>query len=75
VPLAIEIRGDYAWVAESTHITRKVDLLTGKTVQLYKGHSGPVTSLAFCDRVPGSGDRNLLITGAWDKVEFLVLDS
>jgi len=26
-----------------------------------------VTSLVFCDRVHGSGDENLLITGSWDK--------
>jgi hypothetical protein len=29
-----------------------------------------VTSLVFCDRVHGSGDENLLITGSWDKVGF-----
>ncbi|KAH9981511.1 WD40-repeat-containing domain protein [Lactifluus volemus] len=67
VPIDIKIRGDYAWVAVSSHTARKVDLKTGKTVQLYKGHLGPVTSLAFCDRVPGSGDESLLITGSWDK--------
>ncbi|KAI0306771.1 WD40-repeat-containing domain protein [Multifurca ochricompacta] len=68
VPLDIKVRGNYVWVAESTHITRKIDLQTGKTVQLYKGHSGPVTSLAFCgDKKYGSGDENILITGSWDK--------
>ncbi|KAF8479204.1 WD40 repeat-like protein [Russula ochroleuca] len=66
-PLDIKIRGNYAWVAESSHTTRKVDLQTGKTVQLYKGHSGPVTSLVFCDKVYGSGDEKHLITGSWDK--------
>jgi len=67
VPLDVKIRGDYAWVAESTHAARKVDLQTGKTLQLYKGHSGPVTSLVFCDKVPDSRDEKLLITGSWDK--------
>src|SRR6266478_1655927 len=52
-------------------VRRDVHILlmqTGKTVQLYKGHSGPVTSLVFYDTVSGSGDENLLITGSWDKV-------
>ncbi|KAI0273810.1 WD40 repeat-like protein [Gloeopeniophorella convolvens] len=66
VPIDLKVRGNYAWVASSTHTVRKIDLETGKTVQVYKGHTGPVTSLAFCDRVPGSGDDKLLITGAWD---------
>lgn len=38
---------------------------TGKTIQAYKGHSGPVTSLAFykISKLP----RELLFTGSWDK--------
>ncbi|KAF8969887.1 WD40-repeat-containing domain protein [Flammula alnicola] len=40
---------------------------SGKTLQLYKGHTGPVTSLAFCDRKPGSGDEEILISGSWDN--------
>ena len=97
----IKIRGNYAWVAESSHIARKVDLQvrlifnvfvcrglyliarwsleTRRTVQVYKGHTGPVTSLVFCSKVSGSGDENILITGSWDKVRsrpaFIVEDS
>ncbi|KAI9465991.1 WD40 repeat-like protein [Lactarius psammicola] len=66
-PIDIKIRGNYAWVAVSDHTARKIDLQTGKTTQLYKGHSGPVTSLVFCDKTPGSGGGDLLITGSWDK--------
>jgi len=63
----MKIRGNYAWVAASSHTAHKIDLQTGKTVQLYKGHSGPVTSLVFYDKISGSGDGKLLITGSWDK--------
>ncbi|KJA18598.1 hypothetical protein HYPSUDRAFT_190840 [Hypholoma sublateritium FD-334 SS-4] len=65
--LAIEVHDGVAWVAENTNVIRKLDLETGKTLQLYKGHTGPVTSLAFCDRVPSSGDQALLISGSWDN--------
>jgi hypothetical protein len=41
-------------------------------MRAYKGHSGPVTSLVFYDKTPGSGEGNFLITGSWDKVEFAV---
>jgi len=37
---------------------------TGKTLQTFRGHTAPATSLAFFDK-PGIG--LLLITGAWDK--------
>lgn len=40
---------------------------TGKSAQIYKGHTAPVTAIAFCDRVPGSGDQEILISGSWDK--------
>ncbi|KAI0374744.1 WD40 repeat-like protein [Pilatotrama ljubarskyi] len=65
--LAIEIRENIAWIAENTTVIRKLDLETGKTLALFKGHTAPVTSLAFIDRRPGSGDANLLVTGSWDK--------
>ncbi|KAI0670521.1 WD40-repeat-containing domain protein [Trametes maxima] len=65
--LAIEVRENVAWIAENTTVVRKLDLETGKTLQLFKGHTAPVTSLAFVDRQPGSGRADLLITGSWDK--------
>ncbi|KAG2115173.1 WD40-repeat-containing domain protein [Suillus discolor] len=63
----IQIRGNYAWIAESAHVAKKIDLETGKTLQIYRGHHAPVTCLAFYDRIPNSGDEKLLITGSWDK--------
>ncbi|TFK86376.1 WD40 repeat-like protein [Polyporus arcularius HHB13444] len=65
--LALQVRENVAWIAENTTVIRKLDLETGKTLQLFKGHTAPVTSLAFVDRVPGSGKGDLLITGSWDK--------
>ncbi|RDB20998.1 hypothetical protein Hypma_011422 [Hypsizygus marmoreus] len=65
--LAMCVQGSYVWIAENTAVARKVDLESGKTLQLYKGHTGPVTTLAFCDKVSGSGDGKILITGSWDQ--------
>ncbi|KAI9064284.1 WD40 repeat-like protein [Trametes sanguinea] len=65
--LAIEVRGNVAWIAENTTVVRKLDLETGKTLQLFKGHTAPVTCLAFVDREPGSGKGDLLVTGSWDQ--------
>ncbi|KAG9030772.1 hypothetical protein FRB95_003531 [Tulasnella sp. JGI-2019a] len=62
------VRGDEVWTAESAHIARRVDLQTGKTLQIYKGHTGPVTCLALYDLVSSDGTSELLlITGSWDK--------
>ncbi|KAF4615494.1 hypothetical protein D9613_002900 [Agrocybe pediades] len=65
--LAIEIQDQVAWIAENTSVVRKLNLESGKTLQLYKGHTGPVTSLAFCDRKPGTGDKEVLVSGSWDN--------
>ncbi|KAG8865397.1 hypothetical protein FRB96_000287 [Tulasnella sp. 330] len=63
------IQGDEAWTAESGHIARRVDLKTRKTLQIYKGHKGPVTCLALYNLVSPDGSTELLlITGSWDKV-------
>lgn len=49
---------------------------TGKTLKIYKGHTGPLTALAFCGAKPGSSDGDILITGSWDKVNLcpVILD-
>ncbi|KAF8797863.1 WD40 repeat-like protein [Phlegmacium glaucopus] len=65
--LAIEVHDGFAWIAENTTVVRKIDLETGKPLSIFKGHTGPVTSLAFCDRQVGSGDKEILISGSWDK--------
>ncbi|KAJ7093192.1 WD40-repeat-containing domain protein [Mycena epipterygia] len=65
--LAIKIHRGYAWVAENTTVARKMDLETGNTLQIYRGHTGPVTSIAFYDKDTSSRDGSILITGSWDK--------
>ncbi|KAJ7702359.1 WD40-repeat-containing domain protein [Mycena rosella] len=65
--LAIRIHKGYAWVAENTTVARKMELESGNTLQIYRGHTGPVTSIAFCDKDPSSNDGSILITGSWDK--------
>ncbi|KAJ6606545.1 WD40-repeat-containing domain protein [Mycena vulgaris] len=65
--LAIRIHRGYVWVAENTTVARKMDLETGNTLQIYRGHTAPVTSIAFCDKDHLSRDGSILITGSWDK--------
>ncbi|PFH49111.1 hypothetical protein AMATHDRAFT_76392 [Amanita thiersii Skay4041] len=66
--LALQIRDGYAWIAENTHVARKLDLESGKTLQVYKGHTGPVTCLAFCNKSKNNpDDGKVLITGSWDQ--------
>lgn len=60
-PLAITIQGSGAWTAESNAIARLIDLESGKTRKIFKGHSGPVTSLVLHD------NGRILITGSWDQ--------
>lgn len=41
---------------------------SGKTQQIYRGHTGPVTSLDFYAVPLGGGKtRQVLISGSWDK--------
>ncbi|EIW67921.1 hypothetical protein TREMEDRAFT_63809 [Tremella mesenterica DSM 1558] len=61
--LDLVIEGDEAWVAESGWQIRRVDLNSFTTKKLYKGHSGPVTSVVLYD-TPG-GLR--VLSGSWDK--------
>ncbi|KAK4687523.1 hypothetical protein P7C73_g2604, partial [Tremellales sp. Uapishka_1] len=67
--LALEIRGQQAWTAESGWQARRLDLRTGKTKRLYKGHKGPVTSLALLDIASTASVPawQALFTGSWDK--------
>ncbi|KAF8516915.1 WD40-repeat-containing domain protein [Hysterangium stoloniferum] len=58
--LSLKIRGSEAWTAESGHVARRLSLETGKTLQIYRGHTGPVTCIAF--REP-----DVLFTGSWDN--------
>ncbi|GJE86949.1 WD40 repeat-like protein [Phanerochaete sordida] len=67
VALDLHIRDKYAWIAENSAVIRRVDLESGKTVQLFKGHTAPVTAIALWDKVSSSGDEKLMISASWDK--------
>jgi len=60
-PIKIEVQGDNLWTAESGGFARKYSLKTGKVVQTFNGHSGPVTCLALYP------STKFLFTGSWDK--------
>ncbi|KAF9013557.1 WD40 repeat-like protein [Hymenopellis radicata] len=60
--LAVHVLKNDAWIAENTTVIRKLDLETGKTLQIYRGHTGPVTSIAFFER----DGRKFLFSGSWD---------
>ncbi|KAI8640204.1 quinon protein alcohol dehydrogenase-like superfamily [Parasitella parasitica] len=49
----------YLYVADAGHRVAKVSLASSKVVKAFKGHTGPVTSLAVTD--------THLWTGSWDK--------
>ncbi|KND01745.1 uncharacterized protein SPPG_03538 [Spizellomyces punctatus DAOM BR117] len=54
-----------AYVAESGHVARKIDLKTGTSLNVFKGHTGPVTSVAV-----GYDEQDedvFIVTGSWDK--------
>ncbi|KAJ7582589.1 WD40-repeat-containing domain protein [Mycena floridula] len=59
--LAISISDGYAWIGENTTVAKKLDLESGKVIQIYKGHNGPVSALAVLHQ------QKILITGSWDK--------
>ncbi|CAE6435227.1 unnamed protein product [Rhizoctonia solani] len=62
--IRLAVHGGEAWTAESGSIVRRVNLVTGKSVQVYRGHTGPVTCLAF---FKPDNDRTILFSGAWDQ--------
>lgn len=47
-------------------LTRKFQ--SGKTLGLLRGHTAPVTSIAFCNTNQSSEHKTILISGSWDKV-------
>ncbi|KIO29476.1 hypothetical protein M407DRAFT_6152 [Tulasnella calospora MUT 4182] len=60
----------------SSKVVRRIDLNSGKTLQVYKGHTGPVTCLTFYDKVDSDGSlKTFLITGSWDKTKAVVSDT
>ncbi|ORX85907.1 WD40 repeat-like protein [Anaeromyces robustus] len=62
------VRGEnpkYAYVAESGFLIRKINLESGKTVKLFKGHTGPVTCVEIIYN--SQGEDEFILTGSWDK--------
>ncbi|KAH7341883.1 WD40-repeat-containing domain protein [Rhizoctonia solani] len=62
--IRLAVRDGEAWTAESGSVLRRINLLTGKSIQVYRGHTGPVTCLAF---FKPESDRTILLSGAWDQ--------
>ncbi|CAE6446631.1 hypothetical protein ACGC1H_002903 [Rhizoctonia solani] len=62
--IRLVVRNGEAWTAESGSVVRRINLVTGKSVQVYRGHTGPVTCLAF---FKPESDRTILLSGAWDQ--------
>lgn len=53
-------------VATQRRLTALFSLQTGKTTTLFKGHTGPVTSLAFYNAA-GLPKSEIMFSGSWDK--------
>ncbi|KAF8558477.1 WD40 repeat-like protein [Imleria badia] len=64
--LDIHVEGNAAWIAENTHVAKKIDLESGNILQIYRGHTAPVTCLAFF-KTDSAAARRVLITGSWDR--------
>ncbi|KAG8912853.1 hypothetical protein FRC01_004860 [Tulasnella sp. 417] len=62
--ISLVVRGQNVWTAESSKVVRRIDLNLGKTLQVYKGHTGPVTCFAFYDTKDSDGSsETFLIMG------------
>ncbi|KAI6110140.1 WD40-repeat-containing domain protein [Pisolithus sp. B1] len=57
----VVVEGNAIWIAENTHIAKKIDL------EIYRGHTAPVTCLAFYREDHDTHGSQLLITGSWDQ--------
>ncbi|KAF5373133.1 hypothetical protein D9758_001692 [Tetrapyrgos nigripes] len=70
--VAVEVLGNHVWVADNTTVARKIELESGKTLQVYSGHRGPVSAIAFWTKTFGETTRTILVTGSWDKTKQLI---
>ncbi|KAK0545694.1 hypothetical protein OC846_005341 [Tilletia horrida] len=53
--------------AESGALVRRIDLESGLALQLFKGHTAPVTALAVLEVPSGSVRRKILFSSGWDR--------
>ncbi|ORX84792.1 WD40 repeat-like protein [Basidiobolus meristosporus CBS 931.73] len=51
-------------IGQASHVARKVNIKSGKTIKIYSGHTGPVTSVAL---IRDHQNVLRLATGSWDK--------
>ncbi|KAG9079516.1 hypothetical protein FS749_008455 [Ceratobasidium sp. UAMH 11750] len=61
--IRLVVRNGDAWTAESGAVIRRTDLVTSQSVQVFKGHTGPVTCLAFFE----VNQKTILLSGSWDQ--------
>ncbi|KAI9347040.1 quinon protein alcohol dehydrogenase-like superfamily [Obelidium mucronatum] len=61
-----KFRPNTAFVGESGHIARKLNLETGGSDVVYRGHKGPVTCVAV-EYNEQTGEDHYVFTGSWDK--------
>ncbi|KAL5533214.1 hypothetical protein ACEPAF_4990 [Sanghuangporus sanghuang] len=67
-PLDVIIRGKEIWIGQSDATIRRIDLESASTLQVYKGHTAPVASIALLEESSNTGNTELLlISGSWDK--------
>ncbi|KAA1075779.1 hypothetical protein PGT21_026468 [Puccinia graminis f. sp. tritici] len=67
-PLQVILDGDDAYVAQNGFVAQRVNLKSGKVKATFRGHAGPVTSLAiFHHPITLQQKRKILFTGSWDK--------
>ncbi|KAI6164200.1 hypothetical protein EDD17DRAFT_379958 [Pisolithus thermaeus] len=46
----VVVEGNAIWIVENTHIAKKIDLESGKILQIYRGHMAPVTLSSILSR-------------------------
>jgi len=61
------VQGNEVWSADSDAVVRRIELETGKVLQTYRGHGGPVTTLALIPSPNNGGESPYLASGSWDK--------
>ncbi|PLW12254.1 hypothetical protein PCANC_10529 [Puccinia coronata f. sp. avenae] len=69
-PLQLVIEGDDAFVAQNGFVAQRICLKSGKVKATFRGHAGPVTSLALYTHTTNTTPtqkRKILFTGSWDK--------
>ncbi|KAJ3086699.1 hypothetical protein HK100_008621 [Physocladia obscura] len=56
-----------AVVGESGHVARRINLHTGQSLAVYRGHKGPVTAIAIEYTSDANASPAFVFTASWDK--------